>query len=44
MIGRSSRPASVLRDVQAAQFHPMQPKNQHRFTGRFAMGLDPVGP
>jgi alkylation response protein AidB-like acyl-CoA dehydrogenase len=31
-----------LRDVQAAQFHPMQPKKQHRFTGRLAMGLDPV--
>jgi alkylation response protein AidB-like acyl-CoA dehydrogenase len=32
----------ILRDVQAAQFHPMQPKNQHRFTGRLAMGLDPI--
>ena len=32
----------ILRDAQAAQFHPMQPKQQHRFTGRLAMGLDPV--
>jgi alkylation response protein AidB-like acyl-CoA dehydrogenase len=32
----------ILRDAQAALFHPMQPKRQHLFTGRLAMGLDPV--
>jgi alkylation response protein AidB-like acyl-CoA dehydrogenase len=32
----------LLRDVHAAQFHPMQEKRQHRFTGRLAMGLDPI--
>jgi alkylation response protein AidB-like acyl-CoA dehydrogenase len=33
----------LLRDIQAAQFHPLQAKRQHRFTGRVALGLDPVG-
>ena len=33
-----------LRDAQAAQFHPMPAKKQHRFTGRLAMGLDPIVP
>jgi alkylation response protein AidB-like acyl-CoA dehydrogenase len=32
----------LLRDVHAAQFHPMQEKRQHRFTGRLLMGLDPI--
>jgi alkylation response protein AidB-like acyl-CoA dehydrogenase len=32
----------ILRDAQAAQFHPMPAKKQQRFTGRLAMGLDPV--
>jgi alkylation response protein AidB-like acyl-CoA dehydrogenase len=32
----------ILRDAQAAQFHPMPPKKQYRFTGRLAMGLDPT--
>lgn len=32
----------ILRDVQAAQFHPMPAKKQHRFSGRLAMGLDPT--
>jgi alkylation response protein AidB-like acyl-CoA dehydrogenase len=32
----------ILRDVQAAQFHPMQVKKQHRFTGRLALGLEPT--
>jgi alkylation response protein AidB-like acyl-CoA dehydrogenase len=31
-----------LRDAQAAQFHPMTAKKQQRFTGRLAMGLDPI--
>lgn len=33
----------MLRDIQAAQFHPMQEKRQHRFTGRVALKLDPIG-
>jgi alkylation response protein AidB-like acyl-CoA dehydrogenase len=32
----------ILRDAQAAQFHPMPAKKQHHFTGRLAIGLDPV--
>lgn len=39
---RASGLERILRDAHAAQFHPMQPKNQHRFTGRLAMGLDPA--
>lgn len=33
----------LVRDIHAAQFHPLQAKRQHRFTGRMALGLDPVG-
>ena len=33
----------ILRDVHASQFHPLPEKQQHRFTGRLVMGLDPVG-
>ncbi len=32
----------LVRDAQAGQFHPLQPKKQHRFTGRLSMGLDPI--
>jgi alkylation response protein AidB-like acyl-CoA dehydrogenase len=32
----------LLRDAHAGQFHPLQPKRQHQFTGRIAMGLDPI--
>ena len=32
----------MLRDVHGAQFHPLQEKRQHRFTGRLALGLDPI--
>jgi alkylation response protein AidB-like acyl-CoA dehydrogenase len=32
-----------LRDIQGAQFHPLQEKRQVRFSGRVALGLDPVG-
>jgi alkylation response protein AidB-like acyl-CoA dehydrogenase len=32
-----------LRDIHAARFHPLQAKRQHRFSGRFAFGLDPSG-
>jgi alkylation response protein AidB-like acyl-CoA dehydrogenase len=33
----------LLRDIHGAQFHPLQEKRQHLFTGRVALGLDPVG-
>ncbi|MEO1018595.1 MAG: acyl-CoA dehydrogenase family protein, partial [Pseudomonadota bacterium] len=33
----------LLRDVHGAQFHPLQEKPQHQFTGRLALGLDPIG-
>ncbi len=32
----------LVRDAQAGQFHPLQPKKQHRFTGPLSMGLDPI--
>jgi len=32
----------LLRDIHGAQFHPLQEKRQHRFTGRITLGLDPV--
>lgn len=31
-----------LRDAHGAQFHPLPAKRQHRFTGRIALGLDPI--
>lgn len=33
----------LVRDIHGAQFHPLQPKRQHKFTGRLALGLEPVG-
>ncbi len=32
----------LLRDVRAASYHPLQPKQQHVFSGRIALGLEPV--
>jgi alkylation response protein AidB-like acyl-CoA dehydrogenase len=32
----------LLRDIQASQYHPLQEKRQHLFTGRMALGLDPI--
>jgi len=32
----------LLRDVHGAQFHPLPEKRQQLFTGRLAMGLDPI--
>jgi acyl-CoA dehydrogenase len=32
----------LLRDAHAAQFHPLSAKRQHRFSGRVALGLDPI--
>ncbi len=39
---RTSALERLLRDVHGAQFHPLQAKRQHRFSGRVAFGLDPV--
>jgi len=39
------RPAGIerlLRDSYAAQFHPLPERKQQEFTGRLALGLDPV--
>jgi alkylation response protein AidB-like acyl-CoA dehydrogenase len=33
----------LLRDLHGAQFHPLPAKRQHLFTGRVALGLDPIG-
>jgi alkylation response protein AidB-like acyl-CoA dehydrogenase len=33
----------LVRDIHGAQFHPLQGKRQHRFTGRLALGLDASG-
>ncbi len=32
----------LLRDAHGAQFHPLSGKRQHQFTGRIALGLDPI--
>ena len=32
----------IVRDVQAAPYHPLPEKKQQLFSGRLAMGLDPV--
>lgn len=39
---RKFRLERLLRDAHAAQFHPLQQKRQHHFTGRLALGLDPI--
>ncbi len=31
-----------FRDIQAARFHPFQERKQYVFSGRVALGLDPV--
>ncbi|MGB6535110.1 MAG: acyl-CoA dehydrogenase family protein [Xanthobacteraceae bacterium] len=33
----------LLRDAHGAQFHPLSGKRQHCFSGRIALGLDPIG-
>jgi len=40
-IFRSMGLERLVRDMHAAQFHPLQTKRQHRFTGRAALGLEP---
>jgi alkylation response protein AidB-like acyl-CoA dehydrogenase len=42
-IYRSAGLERLVRDIHAAQFHPLQAKRQHRFTGRAALGLEPLG-
>ena len=32
----------LLRDAHGAQFHPLTGKRQQRFSGRIALGLDPI--
>jgi alkylation response protein AidB-like acyl-CoA dehydrogenase len=32
----------LLRDAHGFQFHPLQEKRQHQFTGRIALGLEPL--
>jgi alkylation response protein AidB-like acyl-CoA dehydrogenase len=39
---RTSALERLLRDIHGAQFHPLQAKRQHHFSGRVAFGLDPV--
>jgi alkylation response protein AidB-like acyl-CoA dehydrogenase len=39
---RKSGLERCFRDVQAAQFHPFQERKQHIFSGRIALGLEPV--
>jgi len=39
---RTDREERLLRDAHGAQFHPLPAKSQHRFTGRLALGLDPI--
>jgi hypothetical protein len=31
-----------FRDIQGARFHPFQERKQYVFSGRVALGLDPV--
>ncbi|MGE5269311.1 MAG: acyl-CoA dehydrogenase family protein [Thiohalocapsa sp.] len=39
---RKAKVERLLRDAHGAQFHPLAAKGQHRFTGRVALGLDPI--
>jgi alkylation response protein AidB-like acyl-CoA dehydrogenase len=32
----------ILRDVRACYFHPLPYRRQHQFSGRIALGLDPI--
>jgi alkylation response protein AidB-like acyl-CoA dehydrogenase len=48
VVGRSSFYRNVglerlFRDVQGGLYHPLHEKRQYLFTGRMALGLDPVG-
>ncbi|MFT5433468.1 MAG: alkylation response protein AidB-like acyl-CoA dehydrogenase [Myxococcota bacterium] len=39
---RKSGIEKLMRDVRAAPYHPLQPKRQHLFSGRVALGLEPI--
>lgn len=39
---RNSQLERFIRDIKAAPYHPLPEKKQHLFTGRLAMGLDPI--
>jgi alkylation response protein AidB-like acyl-CoA dehydrogenase len=39
---RKSSIERLFRDVHGAMYHPLQPKRQHRFSGRTALGLPPL--
>ena len=39
---RATRLEQFFRDAQASQFHPLSEKKQVHFSGRLAMGLDPI--
>ena len=41
---RASKLERLLRDIHAGQFHPLPEKRQQLFTGRMALGLEPVEP
>jgi len=32
----------IVRDMRAIQFHPLPEKHQQLFSGRIALGLDPI--
>ena len=40
---RSHRFERIVRDIRAIQFHPLPEKHQQLFSGRIALGLDPLG-
>lgn len=40
---RSHPMERIIRDMRAIQFHPLPEKHQHLFSGRIALGLDPIG-
>jgi alkylation response protein AidB-like acyl-CoA dehydrogenase len=39
---RSMRIEQLFRDIQGVRFHPMYERRQYQFSGRVALGLDPV--
>ncbi len=40
---RSHPVERIVRDMRAIQFHPLPEKHQQLFSGRIALGLDPIG-
>jgi hypothetical protein len=39
---RSTGLERCFRDIQGVRYHPWQERKQYRFSGRVALGLDPV--